>query len=473
MNAPPEEPVLCVDLDGTLVATDLLHESLVRGVKRSPWTLVRCAGWLASGRARLKEGLAADCEVEAHLLPYREEVVTFLREEHARGRRIVLATASWSTLASQVAGHLGLFDQVLATSAQGNLKGSAKARALVAAFGERGFDYVGDSRADFEVWRHARKAYAVGPVARAMPGDIRVERVFAVASSGWRAALRAMRPHQWTKNLLVFVPLLAAHRLADAGSVLAALQGFAAFCLAASSAYLLNDLADLGADRAHARKRSRPLAAGELSIAAGALLAIACLAGSFLAAWSLPRGFGAWLAAYVALTLLYSFALKRRAVVDVITLAGLYTIRIVAGAFAIAVALSFWLLAFSMFLFFSLALVKRYAELLGPASGGEAALPGRGYIPGDREVVLALGTASGMMSALVLALYMNGDTVLTLYSHPGALWLLCPLLLYWIARVWLIAARGRMDDDPVLFAARDATSYFVAAAASGVLWLAT
>ncbi len=470
---PSKEPVLFVDLDGTLVATDLLHESFLAAFRRSPWVALQSVGWLLRGRACLKEELASRGVVDVASLPYREPVLEFLREERARGRRIVLATASWRGLADEVARHLGLFDAVLATSREGNLKGADKARRLREHCGAEPFDYVGDSRADLHVWRAARHAYVVGGMVGRMPGDIAVTRAFASPPNGLApAAWRALRPHQWAKNLLLFLPLVAAHRLVDPAALASAAIAFVAFCLVASSAYLLNDMTDLQADRAHPRKRARPIASGALSIPAAAALCAVCLAAGALLSTQLPLGFAAALAAYFVITLAYSLALKRMAVVDVVALAGLYTTRVVAGAFAVAVDLSFWLLAFAMFLFFSLALVKRYAELVGAHAQSEA-LPGRGYVAADRAAVLAMGTASAMMSTLVLALYMNGDTVRTLYSRPEALWLLCPLLVFWTCRLWLLAARGQMDDDPVLFAMRDPASYFTAAAGSGVAWLAT
>lgn len=472
------ETTLYVDLDGTLIATDLLHESFLAAVKRSPWVALRCVGWLAQGRARLKEELASRGHVDVASLPYREPVLQFLREERASGRRIVLATASWSSLAEAVAGHLGLFDEVLATTASGNLKGKAKARQLVEQSGAAGFDYIGDSRADIEVWRQARHAYVVddtGRLANAMPAGIEVKRVFSPARprQAWREAMRAVRPHQWAKNLLLFVPLVAAHRIDEPASLVAAMTGFAAFCLFASSAYLLNDLLDLGADRAHPRKRLRPLASGQLSIPAGLLLCAATLLAGVALASRLPAMFQATLAAYFVLTLAYSFGLKRVAMLDVISLAALYTLRIIAGGFAIPMPPSFWLLAFAMFLFFSLALVKRYAELVSLEEEGIGAAPGRGYAGHDAEVVLAIGSASAMVSALVLALYINGEAAKDLYTRPAFLWILCPILLYWVSRIWLLAARGQMHDDPVLFAVRDKASYAVAAAGAIVVWLAT
>ena len=469
------EPPLYVDLDGTLLSTDLLYESFVSAFKASPWVALMSVGWLLQGRARLKEELASRASIDVATLPYREPVLEFLREERKRGRRIVLATASWTTLAEAVARHLGLFDAVLATSREGNLKGEAKATRIAAQSPDGCFDYMGDSGADLAVWRRCREAYVVegsrGLAAR-VPEGVPVKRVFAAgeAGQGLRVAIRAMRPHQWAKNLLVFVPLLAAHRFADAASVVEAVWAFAAFSLLASSAYLLNDLLDLGADRAHPRKRLRPLASGALAIPAGAALCVASLLAAALLASRLAPLFQVSLATYFLLTLAYSLRLKRVAILDVISLAGLYTLRIIAGGFVIAAPASSWLLAFAMFLFFSLALVKRYAELVSLEVEGMARAPGRGYAGHDLELVLALGSASAMVSALVLALYVNGESASHLYSHPALLWILCPIFLYWISRIWMLAARGEMHDDPVLFAVKDGISYYVAA--SGVLVLA-
>jgi 4-hydroxybenzoate polyprenyltransferase len=471
------EPPLYVDLDGTVLSTDLLYESFLSAFKASPWVAVQCVGWLMQGRARVKEELAARATIDVTTLPYRQPVIDFLREERARGRRILLATASWTTLAESVAKHLGLFDAVIATSREVNLKGERKAERIAAEHGDRGFDYVGDSRADLAVWGRCRYAYVVEDskrLSRLIPPGTPVKATFgdAQAEGAWRSAIRAMRPHQWAKNLLLFVPLVAAHRLYDLPSLGSSLLAFAAFCLVASSAYLLNDLLDLGADRAHPRKRLRPLASGRLSIPAGAALwAVTLGAGAALAAM-LPGEFQATLAAYLLLTVAYSYGLKRAAILDVISLATLYVVRIVAGTFAIEVGISFWLLAFAMFLFYSLALVKRYAELVSLEDEGIGTAPGRGYHGHDAEVVLAIGSASAMVSALVLALYINGESA-NLYRHPAMLWFLCPILLYWISRIWLLAARGEMDDDPVLFAVRDAPSYFAAATGAAVIYFAT
>lgn len=476
----PDKPALCVDLDGTLLATDLLHESFVAALKRAPWVVMQCAGWLAAGgRPRLKEELARRAHLDVATLPYRSEVLEFIREERAAGRRIVLATASWKGLAEDVAAHLQLFDEVLATSPGENLKAESKARRLVSACGPGHFDYIGDSRADRAIWRHARVAHVVGDpgvLLRGLPNAAQGQRVFDGGKgrrARARAILDALRPHQWAKNLLLLIPLLAAHRVDDPAAVSAAFQALIAFCLAASSAYVLNDLLDLQADRAHPRKRRRALASGRLPISWGLALCIACLAGAVAFAASLPRAFGAALAVYVVLTIAYSMALKRVVIVDVLSLAALYTLRLIAGGLAVAVPLSFWLLAFAVFLFFSLALLKRYTELAGIAGADGSPVPGRGYAGRDIDVVLAMGVASGLIGALVLALYMNGDTVTKLYRTPDVLWLLCPLYLYWIARMWLLGARAQMDDDPVLFAVRDVPTYFVLALGGAVVWTAT
>ena len=466
------DPPLYVDLDGTIVSTDLLYESFLSAMRASPWVALLCVGWLMQGRARLKEELAARAEIDVATLPYRASVLDFLREERARGRRIVLATASWITLAQAVARHLGLFDDVIATSRDGNVKGAAKMERIAERDADGCFDYLGDSGADLHVWRRCRHAYVVESsdrLSRRIPEGVPVKRVFRPDGAGsWNAdAIRAMRPHQWAKNLLVFVPLAAAHLVGDPAATISAAWAFAAFSLLASSAYILNDLFDLAADRAHPRKRSRPFAAGRLGIPDGMLLFVGCLLAGIGAAAMLPAGFQLALGAYFLLTLAYSLGLKRVAMLDVIALATLYTVRIIAGSVAIGTGLSFWLLAFAMFMFFSLALVKRYAELA--SLEGEA--PGRGYAGRDMSVVLAIGTGSAMVSALVLALYINGETAKQLYSQPELLWLLCPIVLYWISRVWLLASRGEMHDDPVVFALRDPPSYIAAAvSAVVVMW---
>ena len=461
------EPPLVVDLDGTLIRSDMLLESMLAAVCRAPATALWMPFWLLRGRAVLKRELAARAQVGVEALPYRPEVLALVRDAGREGRRVVLATAADATLARDVAAHLGGFSEILASDGAMNLKGAAKSQALVDRFGERGFDYVGDSAADTAVWKRARRALVVGgpgllALARAAsPGASAVEGTPA-GGSRW---LRALRLHQWPKNLLVAVPLLTAHRWTDVQALTTSLTACFAFCLVASAIYVANDLMDLASDRLHDVKRGRPFASGEIGIAAG-LAAIPLL---LVAGWTLAVAASAafaWaLAAYAVIALAYSLRLKQLAVVDVMVIGGLYTLRLVGGALAIGVVMSQWLLAFSLFVFLSLALVKRHGELAKHIGRDTtlSLLPGRGYRPGDAPLVAQLGTASGYLSVLVLALYLNSDTVATLYTRPLWLWALPVLLLYWITRVWLLAWRGTLAEDPLSFALRDGASYLVVA----------
>jgi 4-hydroxybenzoate polyprenyltransferase/phosphoserine phosphatase len=466
---------LCVDLDGTLIKSDLLWESLVRLLQRNPLYLPLVPLWLARGRAGLKEQLAARVAVDAARLPYHEPFLEFLREERRSGRPIFLVTASDRRMAEPVAAHLGLFAEVIASDGRTNLRGKNKAAKLVERFGERGFDYAGNSAVDLPVWAQSRRALVVN----ASPGlEARarklgpVDRVFPTLGSGWRAWLQALRPHQWVKNLIIFVPLVTSHKITQFPLAIEALLAFIAFSLCASAVYVFNDLCDIDADRHHPAKRTRPFAAGALPLQAGLLAAPLLVAAAALLACRLPCGFAVVLALYLFLTTAYSYGLKRIALVDVFCLAGLYTIRLIAGHASTGVVYSAWLLVFSMFIFLSLALVKRFVELDAVRVLEQPAIQGRGYVAGDAELVAALGSASGYMAVLVLALYVNSQEVKALYHQPMLLLLVCPLLLYWISRVWLIAHRSQMHDDPIVFALRDWVSYAVGALSLLVLWLA-
>jgi 4-hydroxybenzoate polyprenyltransferase len=446
---------LCVDLDGTLLKSDMLMETLAAALKRAPWLVLALPVWLARGRAALKRELAQRGEVEVAGLPYDEALLADLRRERSCGRAIYLATASDALVAQRIADHLAIFDGVIASDGVRNLKAEAKARVLVERFGERGFDYAGEDRHDVPVWKRARNAVVV-----------KRER------HGARAALRAIRAHHWAKNLLVFVPLLTAHRL-DAASFAAAGVAFLAFSLAASAVYLLNDLVDLQDDRRHPVKRARPLACGDLGIAAAMLMIPLLLAAALAACLWLPGPFAVFVAAYLVANLAYSLWLKRLALVDVFTLAGLYTLRILAGAAAIAVPASHWLLAFSLFAFLSIALAKRFVEVANVAARGESRVSGRGYGARDRALLGTLGASSAYLSVLVFALYITSAQVAPLYRRPELLWFAVPLLLYWLSRLWLIAHRGQLQEDPLLFAIRDPASYAVAALIVTVMAFAT
>ncbi len=294
-------------------------------------------------------------------------------------------------------------------------------------------------------------------------------------SSYARLWLRAMRLHQWLKNLLILVPLLASHRLGEPIVLFEALIAFICFGMCASSAYILNDIVDLAHDRHHPTKSRRPFASGQLPVKAGVivfpLLLIGALVGAYL---FLPWRFSAALATYYTVTVIYSFWLKRHAVVDVVTLALLYTLRVAAGALVFNLVLTFWMAAFSMFIFLSLALAKRHAELFGARTTGVTdRARGRGYFPDDLEVISSLGAASGYLSVMVLALYIQDASTAALYRYPQLIWVACPILLYWISRIWLLTHRGEMHDDPVVFAIRDRASIIAGALFGLVFWLAS
>lgn len=465
---------LCVDLDGTLIRTDLTVETALVLLRRNPLYLFCFLVWLVRGRAYLKRALARRARIDASLLPYDARVLDWLRGE-AAGRRRILCTASDQLLADAVATHVGGFAEVFGSDGVRNLGGHGKAALLRERYGERGFDYAGNARVDLDVWRHARRAIVVNAsaaVLRRARAQGEVERVFARSHGGWRTWLAALRPHQWLKNALVFVPLLAAHQVFVEHAVARALTAFAAFCLCASAAYVLNDLLDLEADRHHPRKRRRPFAAGTLSLRGGLVATALLIAAAFAVAATLSAEFVLALLVYALATLAYSLALKRIAMLDVVTLAALYTIRIIAGALAIPVTASFWLLAFSMFLFLSLAMVKRYTEVRQVAASGGVEVAGRGYARDDLGLIESFGTASGYLSVLVLAFYIDSTASTALYAHHKLLWALAPILLYWISRVWLLARRGEMHDDPVVFALTDRVSLGVLALFAAVIWLA-
>ncbi|MFZ1985361.1 MAG: UbiA family prenyltransferase [Desulfatitalea sp.] len=470
---------LVIDLDGTLLDSDLLIESTLAYVHAEPAHLLHPLGWLAKcGKAYLKERLANTIQIDVTRLPYNPEVVAFIKNERAKGRPIILATASHKIYAEQVATHLRLFDRVLATDGNINLSVRNKRNRLVEEFGEGGFDYVGNSHDDLPVWQAARRAYLVNPRFGLTPkakAQGNVERIFLTPTHTIKIWAKTLRLHQWLKNLLLFVPLFTSHQIGQIGLLPKGIGAFFLFGLCASSAYLLNDLLDLANDRNHPIKRLRPLAAGLLPLKAG-LLAFPVLLATALASalWLMPLPFTAALGIYYILTIAYSTFFKRLIVADVIILALLYTLRIIAGTFAFGLPLTYWMLAFSMFIFLSLALVKRYTELREARQNGQSGKSsGRGYYPDDLSMVASLGAAAGYLAVMVLALYIEDQLPLTFYSSPRILSLACPLLLYWISRVWLLTHRGQMHDDPVVFAIEDRASWIVGGLFGAIIWLAS
>ncbi|MGC4062595.1 MAG: UbiA family prenyltransferase [Aquabacterium sp.] len=466
---------LCVDLDGSLIHSDLLLESFLLLIKRNPLYLLLVPLWLLGGKARLKAEIARRVTLDGSALPYTKPFVDWLKAQKAQGRPIWLCTASDASLAKAVADHVGLFDGVLASNGQLNLAGGNKARALVAKFGEKGFDYCGNHRVDLAVWRHARAAVVVngGPaLVSAARAVTTVDATFAPMRGGIKVVLKALRVHQWAKNALIFVPVAAAHKLGNGAVLVDSLLAFVAFSLCASSVYLLNDMLDLAADRQHHSKCNRPFASGQLSLLFGLFTAPVLLLVALAIALILPLKFLAVLAAYYVATLAYSFGLKRLVMIDVLALAGLYTVRIVAGAAATGIELSFWLLMFSIFIFLSLAIVKRYAELHAMRQQGKLKAKGRGYQVEDLHMLQSLGASSGYLSILVLALYLNSPDIIKMYSHPKMVWGLVPIMLYWISRIWMQTYRGHMHDDPLVYALKDRISLLTGVSAAVMLWLA-
>lgn len=447
---------LYVDLDGTLLKTDMLWESLVGAVRQRPFAAFRAALSLLKGRAALKQAFAGLASLDPALLPYREDFVAWLRDEFRRGRRIILATAADARIAHGIAAHLGIFSDVLASDGSTNLKGIHKLEAIRTHCGNRAFAYCGNSSEDVAIFEASASAIVVNASARVLARSRHTGKVSAefARESSLKPWVKALRPHQWMKNLLVFVPVLTAFRLNDGGALFAAMLAFAAFSLTASAGYLFNDLLDVATDRQHPRKRKRPFAAGTLSLPAGvAGFFVLTTCGLALAA-AVSLKLLAWVIGYFVLTTSYSLWLKRLAIYDVMSLACLYTMRVTAGGAAAGITLSFWLLAFSGFLFLALALVKRCGELVAQRDKAEATARGRGYGIDDLVVLMPLGIGASCASVLVLSLYVQAPDVLARYGSPNLLWLLLMAVFAWQAQIWLVTARGEMHDDPLVYAIR-------------------
>lgn len=464
---------LAVDLDGTLIATDLLWESLFQLLRQNPLMIFLLPIWLISGKARLKCEIADRVDMDPSALPYREELLQRLREEKAGGRRVVLATAAPQKFAAAIAAHLGVFDEIVSTDRDANMASHRKAKTLVEAYGDGGFDYAGNSRADLAVFDAAREAIVVAPDRAAARWQARNGGQLVTAKkAGFRTILKMLRVHQWVKNALIAVPMVLAHDYLDPQVLLEVVVAFVSFSAAASAIYIINDFFDLTLDRKHPRKKERPFASGLLSMRFGMAASALLLAVSFAAALFLPIEFLGVLCLYLAATTAYSLSLKRMLLIDVLTLAGLYTARILAGCAATGIDVSFWLLAFSIFFFLSLALVKRYVELRSSALPEGQRIAGRGYRAEDEDIIAQAGMASAFSSALVLALYIQSSSVKELYAHPFLIWPLAPIVLYLTMRIWVLARRGEMHDDPIVFIITDWRSQFVAAIGAVLLFVA-
>tara|TARA_R110002049_G_scaffold49267_20_gene141234 strand:+ start:2054 stop:3487 length:1434 start_codon:yes stop_codon:yes gene_type:complete len=462
-NQKPRIP-LCVDLDGTLVNTDTLLESAILLIKVNPLTVFLMLLWLLRGKAYLKEMITARTTLDVTTLPYNQTLLDWLQKQRVAGRELVLVTAANQRIASAVAAHLGVFSQVIASTDADNISAGIKRDKLDTLFGRGAYDYVGNSRDDLLVWANCRRAVVVNAspaVAAAAATAAEVEESFPATVSPWRAIVTAMRPHQWSKNLLVFVSIMIAQRYNEFDLLVATVLAFIAFCLCSSSVYLINDLLDLPADRKHSEKRHRPFASGQVSLLLGMLAIPVLLLLSIIIALVAGPMFLGVLLCYFVITLSYSFYFKRVALLDVLTLAVLYTLRILAGAAVAGEMPSVWLVSFSMFLFTSLAMAKRYAELKSLEHEDGELASGRDYRVTDLPIIAQFGVASGYISTLVMALYIDSSDVADIYHNQRVMWLLCLLLMYWIGRIWLLASRGALHQDPVVFATQDRISYVV------------
>jgi 4-hydroxybenzoate polyprenyltransferase/phosphoserine phosphatase len=464
-NIKPEIIPLCVDLDGTLINTDTLTESLLIALKKNPLIFFLLPFWLIKGRDFLKSKVAEYGIPDPAFLPYRQDVLDFINEQKQSGREIVLATATIQSIADSLEDHLHIFDRVIGTEVGNNLRSESKRATLVKLFGEKGYDYIGNSTSDVAVWKSANSALIVNPsksLLKSAQKVANVSKVFSDKKNILKLFIKEIRVYQWFKNVLIFLPFLLAHQISNPENFTKAILAFLAFSFCASHVYVLNDLLDIESDRHHPRKKKRPIASGSLSIVAGIIIApILLLAGAFISIFFLPLSFTITMFIYLFLTASYSFFLKRVIILDVIILSILYTLRLLAGAYATSVFASPWLLGFSIFVFLSLAIVKRYTELSVLLESNKSETKGRSYIVDDLSLLGTLGPSAGYMSVMVLALYVNSKEVANLYTHPEILWLVVLCHLYWISRIWLFAHRGKMDDDPLVFSLKDRVSYVI------------
>lgn len=455
---------LCIDCDGTLIMTDLLFEACLLLLKQNPLKFILIPFWALRGKAFLKSKLSVYVHFEWDTLPYNNDVISRIKEERKAGRKICLVTASPKNWADGISEFLGFFDRVYSTETV-NLSGKNKAALLVKEFGVKGYEYAGDSKKDIKVWESSAKAIIVSSgtslIRKTSNSGITSESI-ALPKKTIRHYMKALRLHQWIKNLLVFIPLLASHQQLLSLRLMKNFVVFITFGLIASAGYIINDLLDLTADRKHARKKFRPFASAVLPIWHGLFLIPMLIGCSLLLAYQLNDHYIFILISYLFISLLYSLLLKKQVIVDIVLLAGLFTMRILAGAIAMQITLSFWLLAFSMFMFLSLAIGKRFSELNIQLKQNKETAAGRGYSVNDLPILLSMGASSGIGSILVFSLYINDPITASIYPNTYWLWLLPPVLLYWVTRFWIKANRGEIDDDPLVFAIKDWQSLIIA-----------
>ena len=455
---------LVVDLDGTLINSDLLFEGFILLLRKNPLYIFSCLAWLFRGKAYLKDSILSRVQIQAELLPYNKELLGFLKEEAGKGRKIILATASPLSNALVVAGIHPIFYKVFGTENNINLKGKKKLNALVNEFGKSKFDYIGDSLSDLKIFESARYSYLVNPTLilkfRANKYS-NVKETWDFKQGSLKSWFKAIRVYQWVKNLLVFVPLITSHSFYSIKVLTLAVIAFTSFSLVASAGYLINDLLDINSDRAHPTKRFRPLASGQISLLSGFAFSIVLLALGFYLASKLNYLFSIIVLLYFFTSLSYSVFLKRIVLYDVFVLAVLYSTRVFAGGVATNIPLSSWLIAFSTFIFLSLAFIKRYSELLRMEGNDSLKERGRGYLVEDIHLLQTMGVVSGFVSVVVFSLYLDSPEVSRLYSNPKILWITSLLFLFWISRMWMLTVRDKMTDDPIIFTLKDWISYLI------------
>jgi len=458
-----EKILLVVDLDGTLIYSDLLYEGLLILLRKNPLYIFSLLIWILKGKAYFKKEIFNRIHIPYELLPTNKELISFLETELSKGRQIILATASLKSHAQEIAKTLPIFDNIFGTE-EVNLKGENKLKLLIDEYGEFRFDYIGNSRSDIKIFAKSRYSYLVNPsksLERKTSQISELKYSWKLKGNNVTDYIKAIRAYQWLKNLLIFIPIITSHSFNSLNLMLLTITAFFAFSMIASSGYIVNDLLDLNSDRIHPRKRFRPFASGRLSIRSGVALSLILFTIGIIVASRLNYSFFITVLIYFITSLSYSLYLKKIALYDVFILALLYSIRVIAGGLVSGISISFWLIAFSTFLFLSLAFVKRYSELMNIKSKTDLMERGREYFTTDLNLLQIMGIVSGFMSVVVFALYINSPEVIRLYTHAQILWGISLLFLFWISRIWIITNRGEMTDDPILFAVKDAKSYFI------------
>jgi len=445
----PDNSYLICALEGALLKTNLHSERLIQGAKN---TLDK----VLSSQHDLKRLKLENEEKNGQPLtiPLNEDVVAFLKEQKASGRQLFLDTSESTAEIEHILANDLTFDGYI------NLHSEAL---------PENFDYIGSSNTSANIWKHADKSYLVG---KDNSSGVKFEKHFETPSASFAAIVKAVRAHQWLKNLLVFVPIITSQQFMAPGALINTIIMFFCFGAVASFGYIVNDLLDLQSDRIHQSKKNRPFASGTLSISQGLIIGVVLLALATTACLFLPPACILVLTGYLALTIFYSLYLKTKIMMDVVALGALFTLRVIGGAAAIETELSFYLLSFSIFLFSSLGMVKRYAELYNLRAQNLLTAHGRGYRVEDMAPVRIIGISLGYMSVFVMGEYINSPLIAEYYSKPKFIWLLFPLITYWLGRLWLLANRGEVNEDPLIFAIKDKVSLLIAAISGLILALA-